>query len=439
MSTVIIPNTLSTSEYCIFAENKKPINGMFPFSQDFRSIKSQAMEYNAGRQEQGHAGYSINIINCTQEEIIVIDQFNCVTTIGPVEPSYAGNRGLTGCIAVEVVHNRPPRSDLLSDHNHERYRAYSTRGCLTRIRDFFFRSPAKNEVVTESTNQVTMFVINEATDKFHEHDGSFYLEDVKLAFAVVDTQEIIIHPDTDSKEMLEHFPDYDTNMLSLKLFINDSANRYASMFINVAGSVERIPIQRKSNVEDGLYISRATNIRRKTDMEHRFFRTDDPAIPYKLYRSKEEALVDGNIAKSIENQTAIVKQATAQIQSRTTLEEAERKNEQTLLAKLEQMQNQLEEENQRKYAEALRNADERVRIAEAEAKEERLRADRALTELRSKLQQSELKTEEIRKASLSRDEYKRKVVLEAAKYISTMATVAVTLLGGFIAVMKLSK
>ena len=439
MSTVVIPNTLSTSEYCLNVENKKPMNGIFPFSQDFRSVKSENTGLNAGRQEQGHGGYSINIINCTQDEIIVVDQFNCATTIGPVEHNYAAARALVGCIAIEVVHNRPPRSDILPDHNHEQYRAFSTRGCLNKIRDFFFRSPNKAEPLTESTNQVSMYIIDEAYEKLNEHGGSFYLEDVKLAFSLTNSTEVVIHPDTDSKEMLEHFPDYETNILSLKLFINDSTNRYANIFINVAGTVERIPIQRKSGVEDGLYISRATNIRRRTDMQQQFYRLDDPAIPYRLYRSKEDASVDGNVAKSIEMETVLEKQKTVKLQAVNSREEAERRREQQLESKLSEVQDQLDAELKRKVDEVMRNADERVKLAEADAKEAKLQADRQLTELKAKIQANEIRTEEIRKTHLSREEYKRKVVLEAAKYISTMATVAVTLLGGFIAVMKLSK
>lgn len=264
-------------------------------------------------QHNGAIGVSVTVINYTNDPIIYLDRNNNVMTIMPqinrgvdafgssiVPDAYAKYQGT---IVIEIVQTRNLRDINQQDYRFQQYKKIRELQTNEMSRYHYSDLSEIDHIPRDVSNQVYQYIIPNAQQLINEKQDAFYIEAANIVIMGNNVRELVLHPDTPTSVLLEldkSIP-HERSIMQHNLFVVDPECIYSNCYINIGGSVIRLPVRRDARDAPGVYV--ATNaydkgIKVKTEIKH--YALSDETSPIRLFHTPKDAATYGNPDKLIE-------------------------------------------------------------------------------------------------------------------------------------------
>lgn len=413
-----IPNALRSDRFTLnsFPVDITQIGDAF----NYPTIKlSQGAVCLLGSPYTGNILDAVIITNYTDQPIVLIDRDNRARTIQPSELTHSGEVEFMNAVVIEKITVKQQRLNNSKDEAFHRY---------SKIRQLLRRSTVRGfyegyGVVDnpEDYHFLDQAVINNVEYHLTNNGGAVYLEAMGYVIAHPDTQNVtFLHPHTDSITKMELCPTAaNESSAFLELIINDTEHLYEKVFVNLAGQVMEIPVQRNPLLENGIhYVTGVLDNFRNKDKSSHYFQFGDKLCPIKIFGSKSEAETMGDVSTIAEQEILRLKHDLALSKERVERlknEQAEKSIEITRMNHADRKEELTAKNEERERNEKVATATYRREISEQKYK---------ATQAQIARERSVVEAE--RNAKIETTSFWRKMAAESVKVVAAAVSIAAT-------------
>lgn len=362
---------------------------------------------------------AVILTNYTNHPLTLIDRDNRARTIEPVCLSHPGEFDFIDAVVIERIIVKQETFNAKPDSAFHKYAKLNPLRRRANVKAFYDSYNVDGR--PEDYHFLDQAIIHNVDSLLKSHDGGFYIETMGYVVTQPDTANVTyIHPQTDSITKMELCPSASNESSAFfELFLNDTDHLYEKAFTNLTGVVIEIPIQRNSQLPNGIhYVTGNLDQYRNRSKSTYHYGFDNEDCPIKIFSSKVDAATLGNADTIAEKEILRLKHENSLAKERLEVlknENVEKTIENTRLSV---------EDRKEELASKVSERDRSERVAAAtyvrEMHEQKVKSDQA------RIARERVAVEAERTAKIETTSFWRKMAAESVKVVAAAVSVVAT-------------